>query len=190
MNAKRMNLLIKIALVLSLVAISAGLYFANKKLTTLASNTSQLKADVEVSEKQIINYEITKEKVTKLSYVNELAAQVLPAQEDQSTVVAELNLFARQTVLSISKIEFVQPGSSGSGKKPATPAGVNVTPVNIEIAEGASYSNLLKFLNLLETNRRRSQVSNISISPDDENINRLNQVTISLNLYTKKATGN
>jgi Tfp pilus assembly protein PilO len=188
MTAKRMNLTLKIGLALILVGIAAGLYFANKKLTTLAKQTTELKAKVEIGEQQIKSYEVTKAKVGNLSYVDELAAQVLPAQEDQSTVVAELTQFGRQTGLTISRIEFLEAGKSPTGKKLATPAGVNVTPVNINIAAGGSYSDLLNYLKLLETNRRRSQVSNINIAPDNENPNRLSEVTISLNLYTKEAS--
>lgn len=190
MTAKKMNVILKVMLVLMVVGVGAGLYFANKKLTNLAQSTSELKAKVEITEQQIKSYEITKAKITNLDYVDELASQVLPAQEDQSTVVAELTQFGRQTGLSVARIEFLEAARAGTTKKAATPAGVSVTPVTISIAAGGSYQNLLSYLTLLENNRRRSQVSNINLAPDDENPNRLSEVTISLNLYTKKAGTN
>ena len=190
MTPKRMNQILKIFLILLCVITIAGLYFADRKLAALANETARLKAEVEVSQKQIDSYTITKAKVENLQYVEELASQVLPKDDEQSTVVAELSQFALRSQLSVSEITF--PEGSTAAKNSAAkstkvvPKGVDVIPITVRFKEGSSYNNLLSFLRLVENNRRKTQVTNVDLKPDTEDRSVLSEVTVELNLYAKE----
>ncbi len=191
MTPKRMNTTLKILLVLLFITVSVGLFFANKYLTAMASDTAQLKAQIEVDQKRLTIYERTKVAIQDLSYVDELAAEVLPASEDQSVIIAEVSQFAKRSNLGVAKITFdvTQTAKPSSTTKKSTtstiPKGVNITPITIQLAEGASYKDLLDFLVRLEENRRRMQVVDISLAPNAEDRSKLQEVIISINLYTQ-----
>lgn len=189
MTPKKMNITLKIVLATLVVATLVGLFFANKKLTETAQDTARLKAEVEIAQKQIDSYSLTKVKVESLDYVNELAAKVLPAEEDQSALVAEMTQFALRSNLTITQLSFAEAKAvtTGKDKKSAVPSGVSITPISLAFSPRASYTDVLEFLQTLENNQRKTQVTNITLTPDGEDSSRLSQVSIELNVYTKKA---
>lgn len=200
MTPKRMNQLLKLVLVLLVVATFGALYFANHRLSTTAQKTAELKATVEADDNQLDVYQRTKAQVDELSYVNDLADTVLPPDEDQSAVVAELSEFAKRAGLSVEQINFVTTGPQSSSAAQQTktnstsststvPKGVKVVPIVIDFGEGSEYPSLLQFLRTLESNRRKSQVTNIALTPDPENQAVFKKVSISLNLYTRQPEG-
>lgn len=189
MSPKKMHTYLLGVLVVLVVITLAGLYFANLKLTNLATETSKLSADITVSEKQLDAYELTKFKVDSLDYVGELAERVVPESEEQSVVVAELSQFALRSRLTLAGIEFAEPAETNNSKdkkKSAVPKGVTVVPIIVKFND-ARYERLLDFLRTIEGNRRKMQVNNISLKPNEEDRAILSEVTVAMNLYVKKA---
>lgn len=188
---KQINLALKISLSMLILLSVAGLYFANQKLTSIATETSQLKADVIVGQKQLAVYEKTKVQVESLSYVNELANKVLPTDTNQSAIVAEISEFALRSTLTLNQITFADTSQNVIAPKSTkstllVPKGVVVIPVTIQIKAGAKYTNLLSFLKIIEDNQRKSQVTNISLTPDSKDRSKLSSVTIQLNMYAQQ----
>lgn len=193
MSPLRMNTTLKIVLIACLLGTLVGLFFANRVLTKTAQQTATLKADVVINQKQLEVYEKTKTQVESLSYVEDLVKTVLPDGKDQSAVVAELSEFAKRSGLSVSQITFPETAASSKSSKAKSslvvPKGVNVVPVTVQLAAGSKYENLLTFLKTLEDTRRKTQVTNIALTPDADDRSKLSEVTIVVNLYTKKQTG-
>lgn len=190
MTPKKMNLMLKTLLVFQILVVAAALVFANKKLLTTAQNTARLKAEVEVAQKQIDSYSLTKANVESLDYVNALADKVLPAKEDQSALVAEITQFALRSNLEITQLTFAENkvAPTVKGQKNLVPSGVSITPITLGFSSGESYNDVLDFLQTLESNQRKTQVTNITLAPDGENNTLLSQVSIALNVYTRKAS--
>lgn len=191
MTPTRMNTLLKITLVVCIVVGIGVLYFANGKLTQVAQQTARLKADALIGQKQIETYQKTKTQVESLSYVDDLANRVLPPDKDQSAIVAEVSEFALRSGLTINQITFNDTAKSAKPAKGSItiPKGVNTVPVSLQFAAGAKYDKVLNFLKTLEDNRRKSQVTNISLTPDSKDRSRLSQVTIAFNLYFRQSVG-
>lgn len=190
MTPKRMNRILRGALALLMVIMIAVLYFANKSLTRVAQDTARLKADVVLQEKQLAAYQSTKTTVDSLRDVGSLAAKVLPDQQEQSLTVAELSAFAQRSSLRIKELTFAEPPVEQKGKKKdkeksAIPKGVTVTPVVISFEENARYDYFLDFLRAVEENRRKMQITNISLTPNEQNRALLEEVSVSINLYVK-----
>ena len=190
MTPKNVNIGLKIILGLMVVGVFSGLFFANKTLTSIAGDTAKQKAEIDVTQKQIDAYSLTKIKVESLDYVNELAQKVLPAEEDQSTLVAELNQFALRSNLTITQLTFADAKVVATDKKAKSivPSGVSITPITLGFGSGVAYKDLLDFLKTLETNQRKTQLTNIVLTPDDKDRSQLSQVSVQLNVYTKKAS--
>lgn len=198
MTPKRMNLILRCSLLALTILLIAGLYFANQRLTVLAEQTAHLEAEVILQEKQLAAYQATKNTVDSLQDVGELAAKVLPEQQEQSLTVAELSAFAQRSSLRIKELTFAEPPAEEKGKKKkdkeksAIPKGVTITPVSISFEENARYDYFLDFLRAVEENRRKMQITNISLTPNEENRTLLEEVSVTINLYVKsaeKATG-
>lgn len=187
MTPKKMNTVLKIALILLIVATTAGLYFANQKLSAIANKTSRLRAEIELSQKQLDAYNLTKVKVDTLGYANELASKVLPENTEQSVVVAEVSQFAQRAKLSVAQISFADKDTTAKNKKTTISKDVTVVPISVQFKEGSRYENILEFLRYVENNQRRMQVVNIDLKPDDKDRSQLSTVTVLMNLYVKKA---
>lgn len=192
MTPLRANQLLKIAIVMIVLGIFGVMYLGDNKLAQMAEKTSRLKAQAMVNEKQIATYRQTEAKVGSLQYVNELAARVLPPEQEQSVIVAEVSAFAVRSQLEIEQINFIDAANkkvSGTPKSTLSiPKGVEVVPINIQFKPGSQYSNILEFLKTIESNRRKMQVTNVSLTPNPDNRQELNQVSIALNLYAKQET--
>lgn len=189
MTPRRMNQILKGALIFLLIMSGVTLFFANKELSKIASDTARLRADEAVSEKQATAYQQTKNQVDALDYVTDLANKVLPPSEDQSAIVSELTTFANRSGLSVKQIDFKSDQSTPTPQTALTvPKGVAVVPVTIAFDTGAKYDNLLNFLQTLETNQRKSQVTNVALTPDSKDRSALSQVTIQLNLYSRSGS--
>ncbi|MBP9738558.1 type 4a pilus biogenesis protein PilO [Candidatus Saccharibacteria bacterium] len=192
MTPRLLNKVLKITLVVLIVSSVGVLYLGDKQVVRVANETARLKAQVDVNEKQLSTYKKTKVKVDSLGYVNDIANKVLPAEKEQSAIVAEVSQFALRSSLGIEQIAFVEvpktaSGTSKSKSKIAIPKGVEVVPITVQFKPGSKYQNILDFLESVENNRRKMQVTNINLKPDPTNGQLLNQVTVSMNLYAKQA---
>lgn len=192
MTPKKMNLVMRCSVVVLILLPLVGLYFANQHLTTLAKKTARLEAEVILQEKQLTAYEATKSAVDSLQDIGDLAIRVLPEQQEQSLTVAELSAFAQRSSLRIKELTFAEPPAEAKGKKKdkektVIPKGVTISPVVISFQEGARYDYFLDFLRAVEENRRKMQITNISLTPNEENRTLLDEVSVSLNLYVKNA---
>ncbi len=193
MTPRRMNHVLKITILLLVIVVAGGIYFADKQLKSIASDTARLRAQVEIGDKQLTTYQATKQKVDSLSYVQELAGKVLPEQQEQSLTVAEISQFALRARLTVEDITFVDTTKTNTTKTKSTdkkakstiPKGVSVIPMSIKFQDGSRYDYLLEFLKSIEDNRRKMQVTNISLTPDVDNRALLKSVTVELNLYVR-----
>ncbi len=193
MTPRRMNHVLKITILLLVIVVAGGIYFADKQLKSIASDTARLRAQVEIGDKQLTTYQATKQKVDSLSYVQELAGKVLPEQQEQSLTVAEISQFALRARLTVEDITFVDTTKTTTTKTKSTdkkakstiPKGVSVIPMSIKFQDGSRYDYLLEFLKSIEDNRRKMQVTNISLTPDVDNRALLKSVTVELNLYVR-----
>ncbi len=193
MTPRRMNHVLKITILLLAIGVAGGIYFADKQLKSIATDTARLRAQVEIGDKQLTTYQATKQKVDSLSYVQELAGKVLPEQQEQSLTVAEISQFALRARLTVEDITFVDTTKTNTTKTKSTdkkakstiPKGVSVIPMSIKFQDGSRYDYLLEFLKSVEDNRRKMQVTNISLTPDVDNRALLKSVTVELNLYVR-----
>jgi Tfp pilus assembly protein PilO len=193
MTPRRMNHVLKITILVFVIGVAAGIYFADKQLKSIATDTARLRAQVEIGDKQLTTYQATKQKVDSLSYVQELAGKVLPEQQEQSLTVAEISQFALRARLTVEDITFIDTTKTTTTKTKSTdkkakstiPKGVSVIPMSIKFQDGSRYDYLLEFLKSVEDNRRKMQVTNISLTPDADNRALLKSVTVELNLYVR-----
>lgn len=192
MTPKKLKKILIGALAVLVIAASAGVFFANQRLTAIAEETARMSADIEVAKKKTAAYASAEQQIASLSYVGDLAEKVLPGSQEQSVVVAELSAFATRERLTVSGIEFVEQAkttktkSKDKDKKAAVPKGVEIVPVIVKLSN-APYEDLISFMETVEQNQRKMQITSINLKPDVDQRSVLSEVAVTLNLYVKAA---
>lgn len=186
MTPKKAFIIISGLVALTILGGATVYYFADKYLSTKAKEISTLKAELEIVEFKIANARNAESELERLSFIKEVANDVLPPEKIQSDVVGELIEFARQTNTRLGGINF-QPTDAGpavalSQTKPLEGVpGVNTLPITLTV--NARYEDLLRFLQQLEGNRRKMQVENMTLAPE-ESTGRINS-NIEINVYVR-----
>lgn len=185
---KQMNKALIGTIIVLLLTAALGLYAANQRLTAVATETTKLATEIEVNKKQIEIYDLTKFKLESLESINKTLGEVLPEEEEQSLIVAEISGFARRSrpTLSVAGIEFKEPLNRTDSKKSSVPKTVKVIPIIVTF-KGVQYEGIVDFLKEVEDNRRTMQVYNIGLQQNEDNKEAID-VTISMNLYAKNQT--
>lgn len=145
-----------------------------------------------------------KKDIASYAELEQLARTVVPQDKDQARTVVDIIRMAREAgVTNIAAIEFPQSllgeiarGSKNSNKTVdpnltqltalTSPKGVYSMEIRItgDDEKPIPYRSLVNFLAKLEKNRRTAQVTNIAITPDDED-RRLISFSLTLTTYVK-----
>ncbi len=183
-------------LAVTIIGGGGGFYLTDQALQKKSSEISQLRADQALIDQQITIYEDAKKKIEELAFIEDLANQVLPQDKEQGEVIAEIRTFAEQAGMPIASITFSGATTSTGAAGLATSqtdaveglTGVRVLPAELSFttSENApSYNQVIGFLQKIETNRRKMQITDITLSPNPLNPNLISSISISVNIYLK-----
>ena len=210
LNPKNLNFaLIGVMSLLGLISIGA-VVLANNVLAQKSQRLTELKLESEVVERQEQDVITAKNNIEKYEELENIAKQIVPQEKNQARTVREIVRFSDKTGITINTITFptsnlgkkaapsAKPAGGAEAPKVATPAappisqvepvtglsGVYEMDVVLTSGSGLTFDSLINFLKSLESNRRTSQVSQMSITPDSQNRNSLS-FTINFRVYIK-----
>lgn len=178
----------------------ATLVYGNKFLTTKSSVLNTRKVERTKLENTQQSLAKTQKDILKYSELNEIMAGVVPQEKDQARTVREIIKIAESSGVAISSFSFPSStlGSSGTTRTQATSPGSMSQTTRVEGVDGVEqmqititsalpvpYDNFLGFLQKLEQNRRTSQVSSVTITPEPQN-RSLIRFSLIVNVYIKK----
>jgi len=187
MTPKKAFLAILAVLILTLLGGGAIYYFANNYLYAKASTISELKANIDVLDSKLVDTRRAITDYSDLSYLSDILDEVIPSEKTQSNVVGQLIEFANQSGVVVDNINFAPTNNANQAQALTQTlpvdgvSNINKLPINIGIT--GEYSQILSFLNKLETNRRITQVDSISLSPDESG--RIFSSNLSINVYVR-----
>lgn len=181
-------------LAVTILVIGAGgglYYYLNSSLVSLNQDVGELLAEQEVIGTQIQVYEETKQKVEELSFVEDLADEVLPQSKEQANVVAEIRRFVSSAGLQLEAVSFSSASGSTGLSTSQTEAvtslpGVRVLPVTAVISSGATYDQILDLLTKVESNQRKMQVTEVSLTPIPGS-DVIANFTLKMNIYLRSS---
>lgn len=195
MTPKRLSYVLTGCLVFLAILAIAGAVAGNGMLTSQNRKLTDLKLEKQVLEKQKEALVQAKSDLERYAELEQVAKQIVPQEKDQVRTVREIVGFANGAQIDIASIGF--PGSELG-------EGTNVNLTQLEPVEGlnnvyrmeisvdngspAQFFGLIDFLRRLESNRRTSQVSSITITPNQDNRNLL-QFNVTMNVYIKPEGG-
>lgn len=211
MTSKRLFFVLCTALLLLAAASITGTIFGNAYLERETQDIVALKAESFALDEQSRSLVQAKKDIEKYSELERISKSIVPQEKDQARTVREIIRLAEQSGVSISNISFpasnlgqatAKPaapteGSSPTAAPPATPGTTQVKPVEgipsvyqleISIQSDSSkpvpYQSMLNFLARLEQNRRTAHITNLSVTPYNNDRNRVT-FNLTVNAYIK-----
>lgn len=168
------NLLIVILIVLVL-GIGAGVYFAYTNLLSSSKAASHAIAQLQKENAPMQN---TEEIATQNQQYADVLAIVprlsIPTSDIQSVITPDINKYARLTGILISSTTYgKESGTPGSNSSPT-----NNNTVSIEVSNTVPMKSVLQFIKLIENNIPLMYVTEISLEGTDGKDVKLNSMTI------------
>ncbi len=205
MTSKKLFYVLIAVLVLISGSGVATLVLGNKQITKQNDELSHYKVESTALEEVQRSLVTAKKDVETYKDIESIARTVVPQEKDQAKTVREIINLADESNVPIASVTFP---TSSLGSKASTGAPTanqqqvgtitqtqkvtglnNVERLQITVTSDSAkpipYSSFIRFLDLLEKNRRTSQVGSLNIQPDPDNRNLLT-FSLIINVYIKK----
>lgn len=143
---------------------------ANNKLNELKSSTIALEEDVGNLEKELAGEIQSDEAMSEVDKKD--LAQAIPEKLEQDIIINTLNITAKTADVSFNAITF----------SPQTNEGIQSVLISTGVSGAAS--NIIRFIQMLETSARKFAVKNVSLARSDSNAENsaLNIVNLNVSL--------
>ncbi len=174
------------ALVIVLLGVGVMLNWANKQLRVQAESIAEKRVEAESLERQTAQARLYKQELEELGKLTGVVDAVLPDSKSQENIIGELIDIAAKRGLQLENISF---GGSADAQNPETSQTEKVDGLPgvfslvIQTQIETDYENVLQFLEDLENNKRQFEVTSLSLSPREDDINFI--ATLSITTYIK-----
>lgn len=187
LTAPILRIILLVVLALTLVIGGFGFYLIRQVMSDYAKETSSLNSQASASDQNIRSLQNLQSYLDShkedISKVNQVVADSKQYQY-QNDIINDLTAFASQSGVSITSFTFTSnasaaattspaPAATGGATKPATDAApapaassLKSTTVSVAITNPVDYNNLLTFINHIEQNLTKMQVSSVNLTHD------------------------
>ena len=163
---------VRIILSASLVAITAialTLFsLADHQLQQVATDVSHVVVDANASRNNLTTLESIKKELAAEHDVVTRASDIVADSKSyqyQDQIVTDLNGYAGKAGIEITNIDFSASKSTAPVTvTPTAPTGVKSTTVSVTLKNPVNYDNLLRFIESVEQNLTKMQISKVSLS--------------------------
>ncbi|RYF28903.1 MAG: hypothetical protein EOO17_03635 [Chloroflexi bacterium] len=194
LNASTLRLLLALSIV-ALLAVGVGLFvFAFQKLKESATDVQTINAQAASSSDNLTALRTLETKLGESAQSIQRAKDIVAeskSYEYQDKIIADLEAYAVASRLSVSSYSFAAgEGSAASGGAPVTPApatpapGLKSTTISLALAGGSNYENLMTFINYIEQNLTKMQLSGVSLTRDDQT-NAITSGELTIEVYIR-----
>ncbi len=193
MNHKRLFQILLVVSALVIIGLGFGVKLGLDRISEEEAKISTKLAQLEVADEKLSLTVRTQTQLEQLQFIQTIADEVLPDEKAQPELVGQILLIAANNNIRVNNITFsgqsaqegVAPDLTQAEPLPEIP-GVFTIPLNITI--NGDYDNMLGMLRDLEQNRRKIQVSGITIKPvvgDDGRPTKTVSATIVVDVYVR-----
>lgn len=195
-QASTLRLILSGTLVLVLLGMGGGFYVLYSSLKKTAEEVSRVQTEAVTTDSELqrlINLERELKRYTRAMDKAQQIAAESKSYQYQNQIITDLTSYARQAGLAISGFSFQEGGSSSTSgsttggstsSKAADTGGLKTIQVQVQLANGPRYQNLLHFMHLVEQNLTRMQIANISIVKDKDP-NAVTTQALSIEVYVR-----
>ncbi len=168
------------------IGLAGSVYFGLGVLQDSSEELKQAKIEREVVSNQELSLLQAINEIEEFSELEQVARNVIPQEKDQARTVREIISIANRSGVNINSISFPASDLGEDDENVISQArpvpgmqGLFELDLSVQITQDASFNQFISFLEGLEQNRRTSQVTSVSITPDQ---NERGQVSFSINL--------
>lgn len=199
LTATKMRVVLSSTLVLVLISMLSGVYFAYTLLSNVANEVSQAQTVAQSADQEIDRLELLKKQLQKYTSIVEKSNYIVANKQTyQDQVVADLTSYARQAKIEIISFTFQEtsssddtpqqqpePGEATEGPSDASPSGAAKSiHTTVQLGENTDYQNVLHFIYLIENNLTRMQIANLPLTRSAEN-GGIGPVSLEIEVYVK-----
>lgn len=188
MSATKLRATLSTFVVLIIVIIGVGFYFTYDFLTKQAAEVNSIvltsTAGSGNSESVAELQKAIKDMQPAIAKAN---AIITPSTSYTEQIISDLNKIAEQSGVLIADYSFADGATAGATGTPAPTSisGVQVKSATVKIASPVEYSSLLKFLQLIETNLPKMQISGITVARDTSSSSTVTVQPLTVEVYTR-----
>jgi Tfp pilus assembly protein PilO len=177
-----------IAVNILLIGATLGVFTqASSAAQKKSQKISQFKADGQANDQLLSYYKALQSTLSANEDLESVIQKILPADKDQSAVLADLDKFSKSNNVTIQQINFSPGINKGSGQTLTSPSGVKgVSVISASLScINTPYESMLGFLKTVETTQRRMQVTSLNITPNSTNPGLLDRIDMTIDVYLK-----
>jgi Tfp pilus assembly protein PilO len=177
-----------IAVNILLIGATLGVFTqASSAAQKKSQKISQFKADGQANDQLLSYYKALQSTLSANEDLESVIQKILPADKDQSAVLADLDKFSKSNNVTIQQINFSPGINKGSGQTLTSPSGVKgVSVISASLScINTPYESMLGFLKTVDTTQRLMQVTSLNITPNSTNPGLLDRIDMTIDVYLK-----
>lgn len=201
LNAATLRLLLSIG-ILVLIALGVGLFwFAFSQLKQSAAEVQSINAEASSSSENLNALRSMETKLASSTESIQRAKDIVAesqSYEYQDTIMNDIEAYATKSGLNIASYSFSNadstaapaaatpaPATAPTGETPApSGTGLKSTTVSVSLAGGYRFENLMTFINSIEQNLTKMQLSGVSLSRDEQT-NAITSGELTIEVYLR-----
>lgn len=144
---------------------------AHSNLQQVATDVSHVVVDSDASQNNLTTLETVKKTLAVNQDVIVRASDIVADSQSyqyQDQIVTDIGGYANRAGIGITNIDFsaakATAPSSPTAATPAAPLGVKTTSVSVTLKNPVDYNSLLRFIESIEQNLTKMQISKVSLS--------------------------
>lgn len=181
---KTVSLLLIATIVLLVIGAAAGSWLMQSALSAQVTDADHAKINADLSQTEL------QRSKTLETYLDENRAAIEKAKsvvsdtqtyQYQNQIVNDIESYANKSGVTVLSYSF--PVDTAAAKSDAT--GLKSVSATIGFKSPLQYSNYLRFIKYIEQNITKMQITDLTLSPDQNNGNNIEGTSITLKVYVR-----
>jgi hypothetical protein len=198
MTAKKLRLTLLVVMALVIAAVAGGFLFVERNLRDYATSISRLNADAQSGDQNIQTFKNLEKRLSE-EQSTIAAARSIVADNTTYTkqVIDDISRIAAESGVVVTSLEF--PKDAASAATPAAPttatpgqtttttpapAGVTKKTITVSVQSPLKYSNLLSFIQKIETNDLKMQLTSVTLAKEKDDA--VTTQTFNIEVYVRQ----
>lgn len=195
LTATRLRLILSGSMVVIIILQGVIFAYAYGNMAATATEVSHTVVDASASQNNLTTLEKIEDILNNEKTVVERAQSIVADSQSyqyQDQIITDLNDFASRNGVSITNVDFSSSDtpSTATPSAPATPttpapAGLKSTSVIVTLKTPVDYNNLLRFIESIEQNLTKMQISKINLSKGEAKGNEVMSDALTIEVYIR-----
>lgn len=184
MTATKLRLILIGLIVLMVGGFGVGAWWMQGVLADTVRSTDHAKTDAEVSETELQQLKLLQKQLADERDIVDRAKQIAASSEQyryQDQVIKDVSDYAYRYGIQINTFDFT---TTANAQAAQTTAGAKKTSFSLSLKGPIAYTTFMRFLQDIEKNLTKIQVTSLTLAPD-KNPNNITNPALTLEVYLK-----